>query len=147
MDVLLEDIASTITWQEFENLVSEILKENNFSVSKNFRFKINRRYEIDLIAVRRNLVLCIDCKQWKGGRSKKSSVAKAAKDQEIRLKEFVKFLKKNKDISRKMSIGKECSFIPTIITLLQEDMVKQSGTLIIPVWKLNSFLIDIDKYI
>ena len=131
----LENIAFSITWQDFETLTSNILKEHDFIVEKNFRFKTKRRYEIDIVATKSKKVLCIDCKQWKGGRQKKSGLLKAVKDQEERTKQLVKH--KNS----------KSQHHPMIATLMQEDIIKENNTFIVPVWKLNTFLLEFENYI
>ncbi len=145
--LILEDVASSISWKAFENLASEILKGNNFIVRKNFRFKTKRRYEIDLIATRGRTVLYIDCKQWRQGRNKKYAVVKAIKEQETRDNELFKFLKKNRAIAKELNISNNSKFHPMIITLLQEDVIKESNTFVVPIQKLNFFLLEIESYL
>ena|SRR3990167_1869018 len=131
----LENIAASISWQEFENLVAEILRSNGFDVKKNFRFKTKRRFEMDVVGTKSNTVLCIDCKQWKGGRQKKSSLLKAVKDQEERIKHLMKLTNSK---SQHHSL---------IVTLMQEDIIKENNTFVVPVWKLNTFLLEFENYI
>ncbi len=141
----LEDTASSIGWREFENLVSEIFISHSFSVRKNFRFKANRRHEIDLLATRRDMVLCVDCKQWKGGRNKKTALAKAVREQELRLKELSIFLASDDKSATELGIDASNSLHTMIVTLLQEEIVKDGETFVVPVWKLNSFLLDFES--
>lgn len=144
---ILEDAASSMTWQGFEGMVSEILRMNGFTVEKNLRFMTGRRYEIDIVAGKNNVLLCIDCKHWKGGRSKRHGYMKAAKDQEARSEELQKFLGGNPATGKKFGVARKTVDVrPLIVTLLQEDIVKEGDTLIVPVWKLNSFLLEMEKY-
>lgn len=147
-NLLVEEAAGKISWQEFERLVSDILKENGFAVRKNFRFKSDRRYEIDLIAVRNNLVLCIDCKQWKQGRPKKHGLVKAVGQQEDRLKNFVEFLKQDRKLQKELYVKPSDSmFQSLIVTLLQEDIVEENETFVVPLYALNSFILEVEKYL
>lgn len=54
-----------------KKIVSDIFGNNNSSVKRNLRFKTNRRYEIDLLAIKNNEIFAVDCKEWGKGRNKK----------------------------------------------------------------------------
>lgn len=140
---MIEEVIAGFDWKDFEKIVGEIFIKNEFLVKQNFRFKIKRRYEIDLIAARNNLVFVVDCKQWGKGRYKSSGIRKAANDQEIRADELKKFFKKNK-IAQEILKIKSPSIFPLIITLWQEDVQKENNTFVVPIWKLNSFLLHFD---
>jgi Holliday junction resolvase-like predicted endonuclease len=143
----IENLTSQIKWNDFESFVSLILEQNNFKTKKNFRFKTKRKYEIDIVAIKNNLVLCIDCKQWKGGRYKKYSILKAINEHENRVFEFIKFLEDNEAAKSELKISNNSKFQPIIVTLLDEGLIKENNTFIIPMWKLNSFLLEIEKYL
>lgn len=143
----IEDIIEKFDWREFEQIIMEIFENNNFRVRKNFRFKTRRRYEIDILAIKRNKVLCVDCKEWGRGRYKKTGLKHAIEKQEERVKELKKFLKNNPIAQNKLKINMNYEFHPLIVTWLQEDLIKENDTLIVPVWKLNSFLLELEKYL
>jgi len=143
----IEEIIEKFNWQEFEQLVAKIHENNNFLVKQNFRFKTGRRYEIDVIAVKNNFVLCVDCKEWSRGRYKKSGLVGAVKKQEERVNQLERFLKANLLARKSLKLGSNYQIHPAIVTWLQEDLIKESNTFVIPVWKLNSFLIDIYSYV
>lgn len=136
----IEKILSKFDWPGFEATVAEIFSANGFGVKRNFRFKTNRRYEIDIIASRLGKTFCIDCKEWRGGRNKKSSIAKAAEVQKERTEQFKKFVPKNPIVQNSLKICAEAPYIPMIVTLLEEDVKEKEGAVIVPVWKLNFFL-------
>lgn len=142
----IEEIIEEIDWREFEELVSEIFQKHDFKTYHNFRFKTKRRYEIDIIAVRNDIILLIDCKQWSKGRYKKSALKQAVKTQVQRTREFEKFLKNNLIARKKLRIKSE-KFIPLIITWLEENLIEHKNTFIIPVWKLNLFLLNLSSYV
>lgn len=144
----IEEIVEKFDWKDFEEVSKKIFEENNFKVRKNFRFKTSRRYEIDVLALGSRYIFCVDCKQWRGGRNKKSGLKLAVKKQENRVKEFEKFIGKN-IIARKMLRidSKKQKLHPLIVTLFQEDLLKENETFVIPLWKLNSFLVEAEKYL
>lgn len=144
----IEEILEEIDWKEFEELVAEILKKNGFKTHLNFRFKTGERYEIDIIAVKRNLSLVIDCKHWGRGRHKKTGLKYAVEDQEERVGELKNFLEEDPGSQKRLGLSLEkTELIPLIITWLEESLLKYEETFIVPVWKLNHFLLNLSKYI
>ncbi len=143
----IEEVLKKFNWKEFEDFITEIFRSNGFTVKQNFRFKTNSRHEIDLLAVRNKLVLCIDCKEWNRGRYKKTGLKYAARNQEKRLGELRKFLKKNPIATGILNVDANSNFYPLIVTLFEEDLTKERDTIVIPVWKLNLFLLEMDNYL
>jgi len=143
----IEKIIGKIDWKEFEKLVSKILKKHDFETHHNFRFKTNRRYEIDIVAVKKKILLAIDCKQWGRGRYKKTGLKYAIQDQKERVKQLKKFLKNNLVAKSKLKISKGVKFVPLIITWFEEDLIEYENIFIVPVWKFNSFLLNLSEYI
>lgn len=134
----VEEIFSRLNWNEFEQGVAEIFTANEFSVKRNVRFKTRRRYEIDIVAMKGNKVFCIDCKRLGGGRYKSSELKRAIALQKERMREFKKFIKKSGLHTLK--------FYPLIVTLKEEDLIKFNNCFVVPVWKLNSFLVNLERY-
>ena len=142
----IEEMLKMVNWKDFEDFVSNIFESNDFKVKKNFRFRTRRRYELDLIAVRGNICFCVDCKEWGRGRYKKTALKKAVQRQEERTNEFLRFLERNPLAASSFNLRK-AKVYPLIVTLFEEEMVKEGKTFIIPVWKLNSFLLEMERYI
>lgn len=143
----IEEIIKNFNWKEFEEFIAEIFRENDFRVKQNFRFKTKRKYEIDIIAVKQNIVLCVDCKEWSKGRYKKTGLKYSAKNQEKRVKEFKNSLKKNPVIQNLLKINLQFKFYSLIVTLLEEDLFIEGNTFFVPIWKLNNFLLEAERYL
>jgi len=141
----IEEILEGFNWQNFEKIVEEIFERNDFKIKRNFRFKTKKRYEIDIIATRENIAFCIDCKRWGRGRYKRTGLGHAIKDQENRVNELAKFLKRNPLAKESLKININQTF-PLLVTLLQENVIKEDNTFVVPVWKLNSFLLEVERY-
>jgi len=139
----IEKILENFNWKEFEEVIAEIFRRNEFKVKQNFRFKTKRRFEIDIIAMKGDLVFCVDCKEWGKGRYKKTGLRHAAKNQEKRVEELENLIKKNPIIRNIFEINKNCKFFLLVVTLLEEDLIKENNVFIVPVWKLNNFLLEI----
>ncbi|MEM5794056.1 MAG: restriction endonuclease [Candidatus Aenigmatarchaeota archaeon] len=142
----LEEELRSLDWKNFEKVVQEIFEANGFRVKRNFRFKTKKRYEIDIIAIKDNFNFCVDCKRLGKGRYKKSEIVKAIKKQEERNKELKKFLKTNLLAKDSLKIISE-KFYPMLVTLFEEEIVKENETFVVPIWKLNSFLNEVENYI
>lgn len=131
-----------LSWKDFEDIVAAIFEVHNFIVERNFHFKIKRRYEIDVIAIKCKNVFCVDCKQWSSGRYKRSPLSRAADEQKKRTDEFDKFLKSNILAREILRIDEKRKIQPVIVTLLEEEIVEHGGVFIVPLWKLNSFILS-----
>jgi len=138
----IEEIIENFDWKEFEGLVAEIFIAHGFHVKKNVRFKTSRRYEIDVLAVRDDVVLAVDCKEWSRGRYKLSGLRLAADNQKARVENLKKFLKSNLIARKSLKVNKQ-EIVPLVVTWLQEDLQQHNDSAIVPVWKLNSFLLQL----
>ncbi len=145
----IEQIIEEIDWKDFEELVARILEKYYFKTYHNFRFKTERRYEIDVLGIRNNVIFVIDCKQWGKGRYKKSALKNAINDQKQRTEQLKKFLKNNIIAQTKLRITKlsKTTFISLIVTWLEEDLIEYENVLILPIWKLNEFLLNMGNYV
>lgn len=51
-------------WRDFEDFCAELLREQGFNVTRNFRFRqAIERYEVDILAYKHPYLLSIDCKR------------------------------------------------------------------------------------
>ena len=143
----IEEVLEKYDWKKFEHIIGEIFQENGFRTKQNFRFKTKKRYEIDIIAIKNNLIFCVDCKWWNKGRYKKSGLKNAVILQENRGNELRKFLKKNIIAKNLLRINSNTVINSLLVTLHEEDIAKHNETFVVPVWKLNRFISEIEKYI
>jgi hypothetical protein len=127
----IEEVLSLVDWKEFEEKVEEIFKIHNFKTTRNFRFKMTKRFEVDILAEKRDLLFVVDCKQWGKGRYKTSELKKAAE----------KNLKRAEEIKNTL-IGRNKKIITIIITLFDEAIYEHKGVFIVPLFKLNNFLLE-----
>ena len=142
----IEKFVEEIDWKEFENFVKEIFSANGFKSIATFRFKNDKRFEIDIVAVENNLIFAIDCKEWDKGRHKSSGIKRAAEDQIRRIKEFERFLKNNPIAQTKLKVNSNAKIIPILVTWYDEMIDRHENCYVIPIWKLNSFLNSHDFY-
>ncbi|MFZ8830346.1 MAG: restriction endonuclease [Candidatus Aenigmatarchaeota archaeon] len=127
----VEEVLRLVDWREFEEKVEEIFKIHGFKTKKNFRFKTSKRFEADIVAEKRDLVFIIDCKKWGKGRYKTYHIKKAAEKQ----------LERTEAIKQTF-VGYDKKIIPMIITLFDEGIYEFNNVFIVPIFKLNSFLLE-----
>ena len=143
----LEETVKYLSWQEFEFFTANILEENDFLTRIRYRFTFNkRRYEIDVVGVRFNLVLLIDCKHYNLGKGKTSALRKAAEKQFIRGEAFISSIKKHKNKISIPSDQKLC-IVPLIVSWFHSLTIEESSVAVIPAFSFNSFINNLEKYI
>ena len=101
--------------------------------------------EIDVIGLKNKTLLVIDAKMW-GVRSGKASALRTAIDKQ---KERTVRLSNQLDrLAKKMTKlkGGTYELIPIMVTWLVEEVEIHQGVPVIPVFKLNSFLLAISEY-
>ena len=126
------EVCGKINWHDFELFSSEIMKYHGYRVYTNFRLK-NPRREIDVIGIKSNNALLVDCKHWK-----KNSLSN--------LEEIVDKQKKRSMLFLQKSNMKIENAVPIILTLLPNEFQFVNDVPIITIDKLNSFLLDFDVY-
>ena len=61
----LAQTARTLDWREFEVFAEECLQRAGFDTERNVRLNDGtKRWEIDIVAKKISMMLCIDCKHW-----------------------------------------------------------------------------------
>ena len=122
--VPIEEASLDVDWKDFEGLVAEILESKNFEVTRNFRMK-KPTMEIDVIGIRLDTAVLIDCKHWK--RMSNSALEKIVLKQTERVKHYV-------------SITDEVMAAPVIVTLYQEGIKFINKVPIVPIIQFSSFI-------
>ncbi|MEX2720875.1 MAG: hypothetical protein Q6362_005590 [Candidatus Wukongarchaeota archaeon] len=143
----LEETVKYLSWQEFEFFTANILEENDFLTQMRYRFTFNkRRYEIDVVGVRFNLVLLIDCKHYNLGGGKISALRKAAEKQFIRGEAFISSIKNHEDKIPISSNQKLC-LVPLIVSWFHSLINEEVSVAVVPAFSFNSFINNLDKHL
>lgn len=135
-------ISKTLRWQEFEDLALFILELYDFSVKKHFRFKVSdKKSEIDIVGIRRDLILFLECKHWK--KTQRSAIINAAKNNLLKISNIVN----NPEILfNHFKIKTEnYKLIPVILTLTESIKIYDKIP-IVPIYYFQNFLLEFDKY-
>ena len=122
MGAPIDEISRSLDWKDFESLAAEILDASDFETTRNLVLT-KPRMQIDVIGIKSDIAILIDCKHWK--RSSQSALENAVKKQIERTKRFLK----TENVK---------AAIPAIVTLHQE-MRFIDKVPIIPIFQLSSF--------
>lgn len=123
-----------LNWQEFEEEVKKICEEHGFKTKFRHFFKDDLgKAEIDVVAERGMLLLCIDAKLYSGHRYRVSQIKKEAKKHVERCQRFSKV------------VGKRA--IPVLISFIDDAIYFHEGCIIVPFDSLNTFLTEIYYYL
>jgi len=122
MGAPIDEISRLLGWKDFESLAAEILDASDFETTRNLVLT-KPRMQIDVIGIKSDVAILIDCKHWK--RSSQSALENAVKKQIERTKRFLK----TENVK---------AAIPAIVTLHQEIRFIDKVP-IIPIFQLSSF--------
>jgi len=144
----IADVVQLLTWKDFEGFVASILSENSFRCVESYRRRGNSAMhgmEIDVIGVKGDIIISIDAKMWSTRSGKASALKTAAEKQKKRTLELTEELEK---LSKKMGTLAERVYrtFPVLVTWLVEEVEIHEGVPVVPVFKLNSFILDLDQY-
>jgi Holliday junction resolvase-like predicted endonuclease len=142
----IERVCGFLTWSEFEDISVMAFEANDFKVKKHFRFSgSGRRWEIDILAAKRPIVACADCKQWHRGW--RGSASRKATEQQIErtrvLAETAPAMLEKID----MKGWKHADFLPMVLSLTPSAHKFHRGAPIVPVLQLRDFLHDLPAYV
>jgi hypothetical protein len=144
----IRDIVELLNWKDFEGFVASILAANNFQCVESFRRRGNslmHGMEIDVIGVRGVTIIAIDAKMWGTRSGKASALRTAAEKQKTRTQELSGELDRLKKKLRYLP-RKKYQLFPVIVTWLVEEVELHEGVPVVPIFKLNSFILDLYRY-
>lgn len=144
----LEDVIDLLTWKDFEGFVAHILSEHGFRCIESFRRRgteLSRGMEIDVIGIRGNAIVSADAKMWGIRKSKSSALRAAAENQKERSMKLVSIMSKVAERLGPLSL-KRYEVYPMLVTWFVEEVQFHEGVPIVPVFKLNSFILGFDSF-
>lgn len=142
------DIVELLTWKDFEGFVAAILISNNYKCVESFRRRGNslmHGMEIDVIGVKGMNIIAIDAKMWGARTGKASALKTAAEKQKNRTQELSVELDRLADKLGSLE-GREYQLFPVIVTWLVEEVELHEGVPVVPIFKLNSFILNLHQY-
>lgn len=121
-------------WQEFEEIVKRICEEHGFSTRFRFVFADEEgRAEIDVVAERYGLTLCLDAKLYSTSRYRAYQLKKEAEKHKKRCDRFEKVT------------GRKA--VPVVVSFIDDSIYFHEGCIIVPFDSLNHFLTEVHYYL
>jgi len=139
-------VCRALGWLEFEEMVSYVFEENGYDVSRRFRFTAeNRRWEIDVLATRRPLIVCCECKHWARGLGN----ATAKKTVETHLEKIRVFSENIVETTAMQSLKnwRRVVVVPMIMSLMPTPIKLFEQVPIVSILALPNFLGKFDGYL
>jgi Holliday junction resolvase-like predicted endonuclease len=140
-----EKVARELRWQEFEALAAQILNREGYVTVNHFIFKhVARKYEIDVLAAKDSIVLCVDCKHWHHGWAQ-SRIMTAATNQFLRvqsLSEVFAFYEKRHHVAN----GQSLWLLPIVLTLADVSSRLVDGVPIVSALRFKDFLCQVSPW-
>ncbi|MCP8304780.1 MAG: restriction endonuclease [archaeon] len=130
----VDEVSKALNWKDFEEFTCFILEYNGYRVYQNFRLR-NPRREIDVLAVKDDRGLVIDCKHRHRSMGV-SSISKVAKAQVERAEELMK-----SEEAKRLNLS---HVIPLIVTLYSEKVFFMNKVPVVPIDKFRHFLYELD---
>ena len=125
------DDLEELTWQEFEEYIRDLLEHHDFEVQFRKVFRTPARgYQIDAVALRKDLCLCIDGKKYGRSRPRSSSLKEQAK------------LHYERTLAYEEKIGVRS--VPLIVSWLDDNLMVENGCIFVSIDRLNDFLLNVD---
>jgi Holliday junction resolvase-like predicted endonuclease len=142
----VENISGLLRWQEFENMAAIGLERNGYDVTKNLRFKhAERRWEIDIVACKKPLALCVDCKRWHRGMHP-SSLRKIVAEQVERTRALSEVLP---SLAKKIDCASwnYAKLVPAVLSLIVGRLKFEDDVPIVPILQLQDFLNELPAHV
>ncbi|MFO7968086.1 MAG: restriction endonuclease [Archaeoglobaceae archaeon] len=121
-------------WQEFEEFVKSVFDSHDFQTSFRVVFKDDEgKSEIDVVAHKFGLVIAIDAKKYSEWWHRSSALKRQAE--------------KHVDRCDRYSHIIEEDVIPIIVSFIDDEIFDHWGCIVVPIEKLNDFLLNIHAYL
>lgn len=139
MDV--EAATRYLSWKDFEGFIGRSLRAEGFKVLDSFYFTNERnKHQIDILGIRKPLILSIDCKHWRF-RTLSSKVSAAAKAHIERTRALADYAERKGEI-KGLSLSHGKYYMLPVIVLLMEPYTPRIVLEVpmVPVLKFKDFL-------
>ncbi len=141
----VERVSGFLGWKEFENIAAIAFERNGYSVTRNLRFKhVGRRWEMDIIACKKPIVACVDCKHWHHGMYP-SAIRRIVEEQIERTSALGESLPK---LTEKIDCASwnRVKLIPAVLSLTAVRSKFYNKVPIVPVLQLQDFISQLPAY-
>ena len=138
-------VAGLLQWKEFEAISALTLERNGYFPVRNVRLKYSgRRMEIDIVACKKPLAVCADCKHWRQGINP-STLSNVVREQIKRTKALAECLH-DATIKILCSSWTSIKLVPAIFSLTANRTKVFDNVPVVPILQLQDFLNQLPAY-
>jgi Holliday junction resolvase-like predicted endonuclease len=135
----IQSMSTFLRWQEFESIAAMAFEKNGHNVLRNFRFKhAGRRWEMDIVGLKKPIAVCMDCKHWHHGMYP-SALKRIVQEQMQRTLALVQALPNLVD-KIQCATWDNAKFVPSVLSLVAGRFKFYEDVPIVPVLQLQDFL-------
>ncbi len=139
-------ISHLLGWKEFEEITAIALQTHGYTVQNNVRFRgATRRWEIDVVACKKPLVVCVDCKHWQHAIA--PSTLRQIVDLQIQRTEALADALPTPKLKLDCICWDCAKFVPAVLALFPGAAKQQNRVPIVPVLQLQDFLYQLPCYL
>jgi hypothetical protein len=136
-----QQIARTLTWQEFEEFAEDCLRNSGFETQRGVSFNDGkRRWQVDLTASRGQAMLVLDCKHWESP-NYPSKFSTAIEHHKQSLKPLIRHMKASGLLTLRQFWA-----LPIILTLFEPRSSVIGGVVIVSIGQLPDLLEHLTPY-
>ena len=142
----IERVCRALGWLEFEEMAAYVFEENGYRVRRRYRFEAEgRRWEVDVLASRRPLVVCAECKRWARGMGD----AAAKRTVETHLEKTRIFSENLVKVAEELGLRgwRRAVAVPITMSLTPAPMRFYSHVPVVSILELPSFLGDFEGHL
>jgi len=146
MGIDVEEVCKAAGWQEFEQLVEMVLQEEKYVTCRHFRFAhVGRRHEVDVVAIRKPVLLSVECKRWKKS-WQYSGIREIIVSHLLRTQSLSEILSEHRE---KLSLRnwRTVEVLPIILMLGETPISVEKGVPIIPIHRFRDFLVEFEGHL
>lgn len=139
----VERVCKLLSWAEFEMIAGQAFETNDYRVVRNLHFtQGTTRWEIDVLGIRKPLIICVDCKHWRRG-WRSAATARTVEAQVKRTEALAEVLPR--DVHK---IGLEswhkATLVPLVLSLLPGPHRFYNAVPVVPILQLQDFISEVD---
>jgi hypothetical protein len=141
-----ENVSSLLRWQEFEGIAAVIFERNRYVVSRSVRFKhAGHRHEIDVVACRKPLVVCLDCKHWRHGID--ASVLRDIVGEQVNRTAVLAESLRDSAVKIECSLWNKVQMVPAVLSLTAIGVRFFDDVPIVPILQFQNFLSELPTHV
>jgi len=135
----VERVCRLLSWVEFEMMAGRAFETNGYHVIRNLHFEHEgKRWELDILGLKKPLVICVDCKHWRHG-WRSAATVKAVEAQTERTRALAEILPRR---LRRFGLEgwRNATLVPLVLSLLPGPHRFYNKVPVVPILQLQDLI-------